>query len=173
LSTSRWQLVNKQCEHNLLTCCWNSIATSLLQVCYNLCVFTCVLFNIYKVLAWNERRTVPFTETNLYATCFSHTQQDMYDSFVVWWAISTRGHIKIICIKRQTSMRNIKRKILFNYCVVLLSHSSWFAYIPLPGRNRPPPPVSFNFQSANGHALPYDFLQSSSKWEEVISLASE
>jgi hypothetical protein len=28
------------CEHTLLTCCWNSIATSLLQVCYNLCVFT-------------------------------------------------------------------------------------------------------------------------------------
>jgi hypothetical protein len=31
---------SKQCEHILLTSCWNSIATSLLQVCYNLCVFT-------------------------------------------------------------------------------------------------------------------------------------
>jgi hypothetical protein len=40
------KLVNKlgtssaKCEHILLTNCWNSIATSLLQVCYNLCVFT-------------------------------------------------------------------------------------------------------------------------------------
>jgi hypothetical protein len=33
------QAGNKQCEHILLTSCWNSIATSLLQVCYNLCVF--------------------------------------------------------------------------------------------------------------------------------------
>ena len=31
-----------QCEHILLTSCWNSIATSVLHVCYNLCVFTCV-----------------------------------------------------------------------------------------------------------------------------------
>ena len=36
------QAGNKQWEHILLTSCWNSIATSLLQVCYNLCVFTCV-----------------------------------------------------------------------------------------------------------------------------------
>jgi hypothetical protein len=34
---------NKQCEHILLTSCRNSLATSLLQVCYNLCVFTCVV----------------------------------------------------------------------------------------------------------------------------------
>ena len=32
------QAGNKQCEHILLTSCWNSIPTSLLQVCYNLCV---------------------------------------------------------------------------------------------------------------------------------------
>jgi hypothetical protein len=36
------QAGNKQCEHILLTSCWNSIATSLLQVCYNLCAFTFV-----------------------------------------------------------------------------------------------------------------------------------
>jgi hypothetical protein len=168
LSTSRWQLVNKQCEHNLLTCCWNSIATSLLQVCYNLCVFTCVHFNIYKVLAWNERRTVPFTETNLYATCFSHTQQDMYDSFVMWWAISTRGHIKIICIKRQTSMRNIKRKILFNYCVVYFVSFFMVCLHSLARAKSVPPPVSFNFQFS-----PELFEMYPSKWEEVISLASE
>ena len=40
--TTCQQAGNKQCEHILLTSCWNSIATSLLQVCYNLCVFTCV-----------------------------------------------------------------------------------------------------------------------------------
>jgi hypothetical protein len=34
---------NKQCEHILLINCWNSIGTSLMQVCYNLCVFTCVV----------------------------------------------------------------------------------------------------------------------------------
>ena len=33
------QAGNKQCEHILLTSCWNSIATSLLRACYNLCVF--------------------------------------------------------------------------------------------------------------------------------------
>jgi hypothetical protein len=32
---------NQQCERILVTSCWNSIATNLLQVCYNLCVFTC------------------------------------------------------------------------------------------------------------------------------------
>ncbi len=37
------QAGNKQCEHILLTSCWNSIATSLLQACYNLCVFTRVV----------------------------------------------------------------------------------------------------------------------------------
>jgi hypothetical protein len=36
------QTGNKQCEHILLTSCWNSIATSLLQLCYNFCIFTCV-----------------------------------------------------------------------------------------------------------------------------------
>jgi hypothetical protein len=40
--TTCQQAGNKQCEHILLTSCWNSIATSLLQLCYNLCVFTCV-----------------------------------------------------------------------------------------------------------------------------------
>jgi hypothetical protein len=34
---------NKRCEHILLKSCWNSIATSLLQVCYNLCVLTYVV----------------------------------------------------------------------------------------------------------------------------------
>jgi hypothetical protein len=38
LSTS-WEQAG---EHILMTSCWNSIATSLPQVCYNLCVFTCV-----------------------------------------------------------------------------------------------------------------------------------
>jgi hypothetical protein len=33
----------RQCEDILLTSCWCRLATSLLQVCYNLCVFTCVL----------------------------------------------------------------------------------------------------------------------------------
>jgi hypothetical protein len=42
LVASCQQAGNKQCEHIPLTSCWNSIATSLLQVCYNLCVFTCV-----------------------------------------------------------------------------------------------------------------------------------
>jgi hypothetical protein len=42
LVTTCQQAGNKQCEHILLTSCWNSIATSLLQVCYNLFVFTCV-----------------------------------------------------------------------------------------------------------------------------------
>jgi hypothetical protein len=53
-STTLWQVFNKalttcqqagnkQCEHILLISCWNSIATSLLQVCYNSCVFTCVV----------------------------------------------------------------------------------------------------------------------------------
>jgi hypothetical protein len=32
---------NQQCERILMTSCWNNIATNLLQVCYNLCVFTC------------------------------------------------------------------------------------------------------------------------------------
>jgi hypothetical protein len=41
VSTS-WE---KQCEHILLTSCWNSIGTSLLHVCYNSCVFACVLEN--------------------------------------------------------------------------------------------------------------------------------
>jgi hypothetical protein len=40
--TTCQQAGNKQCEHILLTSCWNSIATSLLLVCYNLCVFTSV-----------------------------------------------------------------------------------------------------------------------------------
>ena len=38
LVASCQQAGNKQCEHILLKCCWNSIDTSLLQVCYNLCV---------------------------------------------------------------------------------------------------------------------------------------
>jgi hypothetical protein len=44
--TTCQQAGNKQCEHILLTSCWNSIATSLLQVCYNLCVFTCVVSSL-------------------------------------------------------------------------------------------------------------------------------
>ena len=44
--TTYQQAGNKQCEHILLTSCWNSIATSLLQICYNLCVFTCVIQTI-------------------------------------------------------------------------------------------------------------------------------
>ena len=44
VATSLFQQAgNKQCEHILLTSCWNSIATSLLQACYNLCVFTRVV----------------------------------------------------------------------------------------------------------------------------------
>ena len=43
LVASCQQAGNKQCEHILLTSCWNSIATSLPQVCYNLCVLTCVM----------------------------------------------------------------------------------------------------------------------------------
>jgi hypothetical protein len=42
LVASCQQAGNRQCEHILLTSCWNSIATSLLQVCYNLCVLTYV-----------------------------------------------------------------------------------------------------------------------------------
>jgi hypothetical protein len=34
LVASCQQAGNKQCEHILLTSCWNSITTSLLQVCY-------------------------------------------------------------------------------------------------------------------------------------------
>ena len=44
--TTCQQAGNKQCEHILLTSCWNTIATSLLQVCYNLCVFTCVVYEM-------------------------------------------------------------------------------------------------------------------------------
>ena len=49
--TTCQQVGNKQCEHILLTSCWNGIVTSLLQVCYNLCVFTCVTgkFTWYKI----------------------------------------------------------------------------------------------------------------------------
>ncbi len=46
------QAGNKQCEHILLTSCWNSIATSLLQACYNLCVFTRV------TLTWRRENGV-------------------------------------------------------------------------------------------------------------------
>jgi hypothetical protein len=42
LASYQQQAGNKQCEHILLASCWNSIATILLQVCYNLCVFTCL-----------------------------------------------------------------------------------------------------------------------------------
>ena len=46
-STTLWQVVksgNKQCEHILMTSCWNRISTSLQQFCYNLCSFTlCIL----------------------------------------------------------------------------------------------------------------------------------
>jgi hypothetical protein len=40
--TTCQQAGNKQCEHILMTSCWNSIATSLLQICHNLCAFLCV-----------------------------------------------------------------------------------------------------------------------------------
>jgi hypothetical protein len=50
LVASCQQAGNKQCEHILLTSCWNSIATRLLQVCYNLCVSMCVLW--YTLPPW-------------------------------------------------------------------------------------------------------------------------
>jgi hypothetical protein len=52
LVASCQQTGNKQCEHILLTSCWNSIATSLLQVCYNLCVFTFVIETFKPALFW-------------------------------------------------------------------------------------------------------------------------
>jgi hypothetical protein len=47
------QAGNKQCEHILLTSCWNSIVTSLLEVCYNLRIFTCVNKKIDNEHAYN------------------------------------------------------------------------------------------------------------------------
>ena len=44
LVASSQQAGNKQCEHIVLTSGWKSITTSLLQVCYNWCVFTCIPF---------------------------------------------------------------------------------------------------------------------------------
>jgi hypothetical protein len=78
-STTLWQVVNKplttcqraekkQCEHILLTSCWNSIATSLLQVCYNLCVFTCVVMttpNSFSVTTRDNRIYLEHRETYL------------------------------------------------------------------------------------------------------------
>ena len=49
LVTTCQQAGNKQCEHILLASCWNSIATSLLQVCYNLYVFMYVHEIKYKM----------------------------------------------------------------------------------------------------------------------------
>jgi hypothetical protein len=40
--TTCQQAGNKQCEHSLMTSCWNNIGTSQLQVCYNLSC-ACVL----------------------------------------------------------------------------------------------------------------------------------
>jgi hypothetical protein len=70
--TTCQQAGNKQCEHILLTSCWNSIATSLLQVCYNLCVFTCdrdinlrytnlltTVSTIFSPYYWHNRYRLP------------------------------------------------------------------------------------------------------------------
>jgi hypothetical protein len=51
LSTTRWE---EAVENILFTSCWNSIATSLLQVCYNLCVFTCVYTVLCSLLNWRQ-----------------------------------------------------------------------------------------------------------------------
>jgi hypothetical protein len=51
LSTTRWE---QAVENILFTSCWNSIATSLLQVCYNLCVFTCVYTVLCSLLNWRQ-----------------------------------------------------------------------------------------------------------------------
>jgi hypothetical protein len=63
--TTCQQAGNKQCEHILLTSCWNSIATSLLQVCYNLCVFTCVVFREIAFLRHVNRETAFFSLWNV------------------------------------------------------------------------------------------------------------
>jgi hypothetical protein len=53
LSTS-WDSGNKQCEHILLASCWNSIARSLLEVCYNVCVLkTHKLLQVCKQVVTN------------------------------------------------------------------------------------------------------------------------
>jgi hypothetical protein len=67
--TTCQQAGNKQCEHILLTSCWNSIATSLLQVCYNLCVLVmCVprdqLLQMCKALCIHVDRVVVNNKRN-------------------------------------------------------------------------------------------------------------
>ena len=60
LSTSRHKSITttcyKECEDILLTSCWNSIGTSLLQVCYKLCVFTRVLFTSLPIHWYPPRK---------------------------------------------------------------------------------------------------------------------
>ena len=47
--TTCQQAGNKQCKHILLTSCWNSIATNLLQVCY-------VVFNKREVVFYQSTK---------------------------------------------------------------------------------------------------------------------
>ena len=51
--TTCQQTWSKQCEHNLISAFGNNLVESLLQVCHNLCVFTCVDFGFSELTSFS------------------------------------------------------------------------------------------------------------------------
>jgi hypothetical protein len=86
--TTCQQAGNKQCEHILLTNCWNSIATNLLHVWYNLCVLTRVPLSF--IFATNYKTLRIMKIFNLFLT-FVHSYIAVWIMiFVFFLVVSSR-----------------------------------------------------------------------------------
>jgi hypothetical protein len=122
LSTSRWQLVNqtgnKQCEHILLTSCWNSIATSLLQF-----VTTCAFLRVYIHWIPILKRFFKSIVLSILQIFHNHTNLDCKISLFNCWK---KKYLKVHYKRTFDSMARYTSFCMWN--IDLSLYNKWFCY---------------------------------------------